>query len=543
MLMRQVRRFNIGWRLGIAFSLIIASTAGIGWFALNRLNTVNASMTALHDHAFDVSNDSRDAELHLVKVSRAIRDMMLTTDPAQLSDLARQVDENSNGCAAELARVKAKIEGDPAEVAVLQQSFTSLPPLWNEEVKLARSNRKAEAIQMVRTRSYPISAKLEADLGALVDKSSGEADNLEVYAQAAVSNARAALIVTMLIVVLAGVGLASLLTSSIVNPLRAAVGLAIRVSEGDLTADVSAAESTDEVGKLFKALTTMTAGLREQIREISAGVAVLTSSASELASSSTQFAASSTETAASVSQTTATVEEVKQTSRVATEKAQEVADRAQFTIQVSHQGQSSVNATLEGIQHIRRQMAFIAESVVKLSEQSQAISDIISSVDDLAEQSNLLAVNASIEAAKAGEHGKGFGVVAREVKSLAEQSRQATRQVRTILSDIQKATSATVMATEQGSKSVDSGVSQATEVGEALRNLSQSISDWAMMMQQIVSTTQQQYIGIDQVTLAMESIKVASAQNVSGARQLEGASRGLDDLGRRLQALVAHYKV
>jgi len=133
--------------------------------------------------------------------------------------------------------------------------------------------------------------------------------------------------------------------------------------------------------------------------------------------------------------------------------------------------------------------------------------------------------------------------VAREVKSLAEQSRQATRQVRTILSDIQKATSATVMATEQGSKSVDSGVSQATEVGEALRNLAQSISDWAMMMQQIVSTTQQQYIGIDQVTLAMESIKVASAQNVSGARQLEGASRGLDDLGKRLQSLVAHYKV
>ena len=98
-------------------------------------------------------------------------------------------------------------------------------------------------------------------------------------------------------------------------------------------------------------------------------------------------------------------------------------------------------------QRIREQMEAIAESMVRLSEQGQAIGQIIATVEDLAAQSNLLAVNASIEAAKAGEHGKGFGVVAQEVKSLAEQSKQATNQVRTILSDIQKATTAAVMAT------------------------------------------------------------------------------------------------
>ncbi len=112
------------------------------------------------------------------------------------------------------------------------------------------------------------------------------------------------------------------------------------------------------------------------------------------------------------------------------------------------------------MKRIQTHMDSIAASIVRLSDQSQAIGEIIASVNDLAEQSNLLAVNAAIEAAKAGEQGKGFAVVAQEVRSLAEQSKQATAQVRNILGDIQKATSAAVMATEQGSKAVEAGVKQ-----------------------------------------------------------------------------------
>src|SRR5258706_13651649 len=123
---------------------------------------------------------------------------------------------------------------------------------------------------------------------------------------------------------------------------------------------------------------------------------------------------------------------------------------------------------------IRQQMEAIAASMGRLSEQSQSIGRIMASVEDLAAQSNLLAVNAAIEAAKAGEHGKGFGVVAQEVKSLAEQSRQATNQVRTILGDIQKATTAAVMATEQGGEVVEAGERQTEAAGEAIQGLAGS---------------------------------------------------------------------
>jgi methyl-accepting chemotaxis protein len=187
---------------------------------------------------------------------------------------------------------------------------------------------------------------------------------------------------------------------------------------------------------------------------------------------------------------------------------------------------------------IQEQMESIAESIVQLSEQSQAIGEIIATVNDLAEQSNMLAVNAALEATRAGEQGKGFIVVAQEVKGLAEQSKQATSQVRTILGDIQRATSTAVLATEQGSKAVEAGVRQSTETGEAIRQLAESIAEAAQSATQIAVSSQQQMVGMDQVALAMENIKQASIQNVAGTRQAETAAQGLHELGLRLGLLI-----
>ena len=166
------------------------------------------------------------------------------------------------------------------------------------------------------------------------------------------------------------------------------------------------------------------------------------------------------------------------------------------------------------------------------------IGEIIAAVNDLAEQSNLLAVNAAIEAAKAGEQGKGFAVVAHEIRSLAEQSKQATAQVRTILGDIQKATSGAVLATEQGSKAVETGVKQSAQTGESIRVLADSIVEAAQAAAQIAASSQQQLTGMEQVILAVSNIKQAMEQNVAGAKQTEKAAQNLHELGQKLKQLV-----
>jgi CHASE3 domain sensor protein len=279
----------------------------------------------------------------------------------------------------------------------------------------------------------------------------------------------------------------------------------------------------------------LTRSINRQLRET---IAQLTSSSSEILATTTQVASGAVETATAVSQTTTTVEEVKQTVQMTTQKAKQVSDIAQETAQVSKSGQQAVEALIDGINRIRSQTTATSDSIGRLSEQTQAIGEIIASVNDLAEQSNLLAVNAAIEAAKAGDQGKGFGVVAQEVKTLAEQSRQATAQVRAILNDIQKATGLAVMATDLNSKAVEDGARQSETAGTAIQTLSDNIVNAAQAALQIAASSQQQLVGMDQVALAMENIKQASAQNMAGTRQAESAAQDLHEIGVRLKLLV-----
>lgn len=316
--------------------------------------------------------------------------------------------------------------------------------------------------------------------------------------------------------------------------------VASRIADGDLTAKVAPRSEKDIMGS---ALVRMVDYLRDGTRAMMEGVNVLASSAGEISASMSQFSSTAVETAASLTETTATIEEVKQTAQVASQKATYASEIAQKAAQASQAGRKSVEDTVEGMNQVREKMESIAESIVRLSEQGMVIGEIIATVDDLAEQSNLLAVNASIEAAKAGEQGKGFAVVAQEIKSLAQQSRQATAQVRAILNDIQKATSASVIATEQGGKTVEAVVKQSDEAAQSIRNMAGAITETAQALAQIAATAQQQYVGMDQASLAMENISQASSQSVEGARQLESAARDLGELGQRLKQLVERFKV
>jgi methyl-accepting chemotaxis protein len=313
-----------------------------------------------------------------------------------------------------------------------------------------------------------------------------------------------------------------------------------KIASGDLTAELQPRSEKDVLAKAFL---TMRDRLRRVTSELQESVNILSSAAQQIVATTTQVASGAAETATAVSETTTTVEEVKQTAQLSAQKAKYVSDSAQRTSVVAQTGRKSVDESVEGMRRIQGQMESIAESVVRLSEQSQTIGEIMLTVNDLAEQSNLLAVNASIEAAKAGEQGKGFAVVAQEVRSLAEQSKQATSQVRNILNDIQKATTAAVMITEQGSKAVDGGLQQSIQAGDSVQKLADSIEEAAQAATQIAASSQQQMVGMDQVAQAMESIKTASGQNLASTKQTEMAAKNIQELGRKLKDLVAQYKI
>lgn len=321
-----------------------------------------------------------------------------------------------------------------------------------------------------------------------------------------------------------------------------------QLSAGNLSARVqvdsheNGTEMDDRLIMLGNQLNDTTISLEAMIQQIREASSNLSSASAEILAATTQQASGSSEQSAAITQTTSTVEEVKAITEQFINRSQEVATTAQRSAEVSKSGERVVHETVTSMDQIKTQVNSIAENILALSERTQQIGDIINTVGEIASQSNILALNAAVEAARAGEHGRGFAVVAAEVRNLAEQSRQATAQVRTILLDIQKAINTTVMVTEEGTKVVDRGVNQAEQAGRVIQQLAGVIDESALLATQMSAAGRQQTTGIEQISAAMQNIKLATMQGLASTRQTEKAAQNLNELAQQLNELVTSYR-
>ncbi len=349
------------------------------------------------------------------------------------------------------------------------------------------------------------------------------------------------LIGSILTILVAAVGYVS--ARALSKPLKELSYSAARIAGGDLTVSIDAGVGDDEIGVLRRSLADMNSTLRNQTCEIKEDSSTLANAVSQISNTASELSVSAHQMSDAVNEITSTVEEVKRTAYSSNHKADAVSEKADKVVRISDDGRKSTEEAVAGMGKIKDEMDYVAESIVKLSEQTQSIGKIIGAVHGLADQSNLLSINASIEAAKAGEYGKGFAVVAQEVKTLADRSKGATGQVKTILNEIQQATGEAVMATKRGSEAVESGFGLSSRAGEVIGILSEDIAESSRSASQIAASSREQLVGIDQLSKAMESIKVAAGQNVDGAQQLEIATQNLNRLARRLTGLTNRFKV
>jgi methyl-accepting chemotaxis protein len=544
--MNLISNLSTRGKLIAGFGIMIALLVTVSAITYRETTTLKGAQQALLDDdlmpAFEVMRLRNELNRERVAMlSLAVADA--AAQPALLGRI-----EAAGQAQAEIdAKLQQKALRDPdfnqrlAQLVAAQQAYAEVRD--RQVLPALRAGRRAEAGTVIAGELQGRFELLRERADAISKQEFGHAAQRMVESDELVDRARALLLASNVVAVLLGLGMVFGLDRLIAAPLKQATAVASQIATGDLTVTVPTARGRDEVAQLLRALGQTVAAWRQLVSETNGGIATLGAAAGEILASTMQGAAGASQTAAAVSETTATVEEVKQTALLASQKARLVSDAAQQAASTAARGRQAIDSGVQGMESIQQKMESIAATVVRLSERSQAIAEIILTVSGLAEQSNLLAVNAAIEAAKAGEQGKGFAVVAQEVRNLAEQSRQATRQVREILGDIQKSVGAAVMITEQGSKTVARGVEQTTEAGHAIRELAEHIAGAAEAAAQIAASSQQQLAGMDQVALAMENINQVTAENAAGSRQAELSAQNLHELGQTLRRMSERFRV
>jgi len=559
-----MRNLRIGTRLLLGFTLIVALTVALGCYALyeqaqarqftNHMDTRDFRVVQAIQQLSGSESDMR-ATRELAMMNAALEKLRLPAENPAAQEAAWHASRDENlKLLNDLEASTVQFERDSltadragewrairAAAVSARQSLLALTPDVNTIFARLNAGDLAGAVAIL-PKVEKMRQDYEAKLAACQQQAQQQVELGRSSIESYYVKTQTSVIVGLIIAALAGTLLAIFIQRSITQPLAGFIDFAQRVGKGDLTAE-AVVRQRDELGNLAMSLNYMVAGLRDVASQTRGVAENLNAATAEILASTQQQAASTAEQAAAVQQANATMAEISQSGAQISERAKQVAGGAEATSSASRSGLQAVQNTTSTMEGIREQAEAVAENVIALSEKTQAVGEIISTVNDIAEQSHLLALNAAIEAAAAGEHGRGFAVVASEMKNLAEQSKQATVQVRSILGDIQKAINSSVMLTEEAVKRVESGRLQADIADRTIRELTGNIQESVQAFQQIVAGSAQQQIGFEQVSQAFRSIGTAAQQAAASTKQSEKAAANLNALAQQLRGAVERYRI
>jgi methyl-accepting chemotaxis protein len=535
---------KIKTKLLIGFGIIVFSLVLVALTALLAISSLSANVDSLLNKRLGQLKST-------ASISEAVRTSALTLNDAYLLDGADAVQKELETTAYtrkvavdNMAKLKATLLSEKGR-QLYQNVVDKRTPYAAERdkiIKLLKEGKKAEALEefkIIKPMRNEFVAKALKELdeyvqeqarldGEATTKSAGTA-RLTIFVLVAGS-----LVVTLLVAIW--------IIGSISGPLGAAVKTANRIAERDLTVQVAGAGST-ETGQLMAAMRDMVVNLKDVVSKTRDASASIVSVSSKLQITSEQIASGAEEVANQTHTVATASEEMSATSNDIAQNCHEAARSSKKAMDAADTGAKVVAHTVEVMGRIADRVNNTARTVESLGSRSDQIGAIVGTIEDIADQTNLLALNAAIEAARAGEQGRGFAVVADEVRALAERTTRATKEIGSMIKAIQSETQQAVAAMEEGVREVHLGTKEAAKSGDALKEILDQINAVSMQVNQIATAAEEQTATINEITGNIHQISGVVQQTAQGSQDSAHSASQLATLSDNLSVLVSLFKL
>ena len=540
----SIRSLNIAPRAGLGFGFLALMVFVLGGFALLQMANMREQSDQVETNWLPSVMAAGEMSQDLLRIRALTLRLLVNRDPQAVAQNEQKILEIKKQLHTAQLLYEALIVLPEDQVLFDRFKVEQQQYLQRQEqvMALSRQNQLEDAIEVVNGEMNHLADTMAGTLGELVTLNKVSANQAAALAQQVFSQSRIGVIGMIALTALITIGLAVLLTRSIVSPLAQSLRVAQGVASGDLTGEITVS-GKDEPARLQQALKGMQENLRETIQRISQSSSQLASASEELSSVTEdatrglhQQSQEIEQAATAVNQMTAAVEEVA-SNAVATSQASRESDR------IAQHGREQVHQTVLSIESLADDVTANATQVEDLAQKVYGISKVLDVIRSIAEQTNLLALNAAIEAARAGEAGRGFAVVADEVRALAHRTQQSTQEIEQMIGGIQQGTDQAVSSMQQSNGRARATLEIAKSAGTALEEIASAFTLINERNLVIASASEQQAAVAREVDRNLMNIRDLSMQTSAGANQTSAASQELSRLAVDLNTMVARFSV
>ncbi len=537
--------FSIRNKLILGFSLLIVMIIAVGVISLTRIELLGNLTVKMYKHPLAVTRASLQADVSIIKMHRSMKDIALAKNTESMVAASHKVDAYEKNAYKEYAVVTDRILGAEGKhlIAETIKIFHNWKPIRDEVIKLMKAGDRGAAAAITKGKGAKHVALLDKKMDALVKYAETKGKGFFGVAQAKSSSAYVLTISLIVIGAIFGIVIAFVLGRMIINPINT---LKSTIEEIETNSDLLTRidiSSKDEIGMAAYAFNSMLDKFQALIQQISSATTQLATASEEVSAVANESAQNVDRQRNETDQVATAINEMTTTVQEVANNATSAANAAQSADNESKGGKVVVMNTVQAIEELANEVDNTSVIIQQVEEDSNNISTILDVIKGIAEQTNLLALNAAIEAARAGEQGRGFAVVADEVRTLASRTQESTNEIHDMIEKLQVGSKNAVQAMEKGRGKATIGVEHAKEASEALEAITRSVATINDMNTQIASAAEEQSSVSEEINRSIISIREVSEQTASGSAQTTTTSHELANLATQLQSLVAQFKV